>query len=77
MLSDLIATSSPNDLMDSLSRVWKCASQSAYYNFKNTRASLVKSMKNKGNVPGLINDMRAFVHIDNLEQYQRYSGDPT
>ena len=76
MLSDLIALSSPNDLMDSLSRIRNSASPSAYYNFKNTMASLEKSMKNTGNVPGLITDMRLVVHIDNSEQYQRYSRDP-
>ena len=46
MLSDLIARSSPNDLMDSLSRIRKCASPSGF-NFKNTMASLVKSMKTR------------------------------
>ena len=40
-------------------------------------ASVVKSMKEKGTVPGLIKDSFSAIHIDNLEQYQRYAVNPS
>ena len=77
MISELIASSSSTDLMGNLSRIRKCASPSAYFKFKNTMAAMVKDMKLAGNVPGLVPSLRSFLHLDNLEQYQRYSRNPT
>ena len=54
MMSDLIATSKPTDLMDSLSRVGCCASPQSYLDFRNELADKVLTRKESGNVIGMI-----------------------
>ena len=39
-------------------------------------ATMVKTMKEKGVVPGLLKNLLAAIHIDNLEQYQSYAVNP-
>ena len=72
MMSDLIHSSKPTDLMDSLSRLGTCSSPSSYYKFRDEMASKILAKKQAGKVVGLIPDRPAATHMDNLEQHQRY-----
>ena len=71
MLSELIASGKPTELMDCFSRMKKCASPSFYSEFKKRMAALFQSRKESGDVIGLDPNRYAAGHIDNLEQIQK------
>ena len=71
MISDLIATSKPTDLMDTLCRSRSFAAPSTYWAFRNIVAVITKTKKDAGDPPGLLPSDVPTAHLDNLEQYQR------
>ena len=74
MWSDLVATSKPTDLMDSMSRSRRCAAPSTYWDFRKKIANFMEQQKEAGDIPGIDPDVDhiAALHMDNLEQVQRY-----